>query len=131
MIKYNNAGRNLYFAGFGLRLLLLNSSYVPNLAHAHYDDISAWEVTNEEWTAGGVMFPNRQVTNDGKFTSDAIAITPETSDLGPFRYAVVATLAGAFLLGYEEFDTDKLFVVGSPAGFGLTDNYLIQVGDCP
>jgi hypothetical protein len=134
MIKYNSASRNLYFAGFGLRLILLSPSAVMDLNHNHYDDISEWEVTNgEEWTAGGVMFPNRTVESDGTvglFKSDAIAVTPENIDIGPFKYAVVATLAGAFLLGYEEFTEEKLFVAGSPAGFGLSDNYLISVGDC-
>ena len=116
--KYNNFFEQLGAAAIDLnndtfKLLLVTSTYTPNIdTHAVRNDVTN-EVTGTGYTAGGATVPNTGVTQDdtndlARFDGDDVVWTASTiTARGAVLYKDTGNAATDILLMYFDFGTDK------------------------
>jgi hypothetical protein len=132
MLLYNCAAKNIFDAASGLKCVLLDSTYSPSPGHTTYSgELASFDVNNgAEWPSGGKDFESLITAIDGTdagiITADNIQVTPATTQVGPFRFAVVM-LADGNLLGWQDYGTDKIFPVGFTSGIGIVDGHIFKI----
>jgi len=107
-----------------LKLALVSSSYTFSAEHTQFADVSAYEVTGTNYTAGGAILSGASVTRSGTVTSLDADDVPFSDLAATFRGGVLykSGSAGGLtnpLLAYILFD-DTPADITATAGYPIT-----------
>lgn len=98
-----------------LKVILLNSTYVPNPDHKFYRDISSYEITGNNYTVGGNTLSSVDIVRDDinniiKITADTV--TWESSSITS-KFAVIYEVSSGALIACFDFGSQKTSLNGN------------------
>lgn len=96
------------FSSDTLKVMLVTDSYTPSTAHSLVSDVSSFEVSGTNYTAGGIALNNVAVsTTGGVATVDADDLVIDKDPAGFSRARYVCLVSGSKLLATADLGSDR------------------------